>query len=606
MILLFIAVSTGNALDSHEVERLYSKARDFHTSGKLDEALEHYSKVIEVDGDHANALFYRARIFHNQNRYDLAILDYARVIELKPEFSSAHGWLGRLLLMKGEFLEARQFCQKAYDLSPKNFQFAANLGHTYFLTSDVKTARKYYRKSVERITSREELKRGPLRDFEIFMDKGWQVEACRLEMEVFEKEFQKNRRIRNHITYLYLSVFPLITLFFALPAYLVRRYEMRRLENPEKDKAVVLHGARRKLNFIFFCFFLCILIWVGILFGSDRDVLNFDFMIPIVKFLDSTLGKKAVVSLSVFFFLAILVAANIPGFLWIHHSYYRLEKAVRNTTWSFKTFSLILLRNHLVLILPFTLCFTLLPLLSDFLFIGSLLLLMVATGPLWVRLANHAEPLGDSQLAERIESLCKRAGIRPCPAYVMFMPGGKVVNAMFSGLFPFYRRIFITDTAIEQLTVEEMEAIVAHEIGHAKKRHLWKGLVFILIFLVLSLIFIFYLFDKFLESLLVALSAIPLLVVWMSEYPGLTSTLGMIVWILSYVGILGVVDGILSRHFEKEADIFAANLTGNKDAYLSMLEKLARLNHMPKRWGKTEIKQTHPSIQKRMDYIARL
>lgn len=54
----------------------------------------------------------------------------------------------------------------------------------------------------------------------------------------------------NAFTYLYLLAFPLITLFFALTAYLLRRHEMRRIANPEKDNVVVLHAARMKINII--------------------------------------------------------------------------------------------------------------------------------------------------------------------------------------------------------------------------------------------------------------------------------------------------------------------------------------------------------------------
>lgn len=353
------------------------------------------------------------------------------------------------------------------------------------------------------------------------------------------------------------------------------------------------------------------MIWNVILFKSDTVVLRFEFMKNIVKFIDTIIGNKAVFFLSNFFFLVILVAATIPGLLLISHSFYRLEKAVRNTTWSFTTFIWILFRNHLVVLLPLILFFSLMPLVLDnntllFILTGSFFLLMGAMGPLWVRLTNHAKPLHDLQLTERIENLCKRAGIRSCATYVLFIPGGKVLNAMLSGILPFYRCIFITDTAIEQLTDEEMEAIVAHEIGHANKRHLGRSIVFSLLILLLLSIIISYLFDNFLEQLLYTLSTNSLMAIWMSENVMLTVTnITVIVCIVLSIGIFVLLNNILSRHFEKEADIFAANLTGNKKAYLSMLEKLARLNHVPKIWGKTEIHQTHPSMQKRMDYIAK-
>jgi STE24 endopeptidase len=87
-------------------------------------------------------------------------------------------------------------------------------------------------------------------------------------------------------------------------------------------------------------------------------------------------------------------------------------------------------------------------------------------------LFNKFSPLADRALAERIESLLARCGFRSSGLYVM--DGSKRSshgNAYFTG-FGVNKRIVFFDTLIERLTPSEIEAVLAHELGHFARGHI--------------------------------------------------------------------------------------------------------------------------------------
>jgi len=89
-------------------------------------------------------------------------------------------------------------------------------------------------------------------------------------------------------------------------------------------------------------------------------------------------------------------------------------------------------------------------------------------------LFNKFSPLADRALAERIESLLMRCGFRSSGLYVM--DGSRRSshgNAYFTG-FGAAKRIVFFDTLLSRLAPGEIEAVLAHELGHFKRHHVWK------------------------------------------------------------------------------------------------------------------------------------
>ena len=89
-------------------------------------------------------------------------------------------------------------------------------------------------------------------------------------------------------------------------------------------------------------------------------------------------------------------------------------------------------------------------------------------------LFNKFSPLEDESLARRIAALLERCGFRSNGLYVM--DGSKRSshgNAYFTG-FGAAKRIVFFDTLLSRLAPEEVEAVLAHELGHFKRHHVWK------------------------------------------------------------------------------------------------------------------------------------
>lgn len=102
-------------------------------------------------------------------------------------------------------------------------------------------------------------------------------------------------------------------------------------------------------------------------------------------------------------------------------------------------------------------------------------LLMLAIFPTWIApLFNRFTPLEDASLRDRIEALLARCGFRASGLFVM--DGSKRSshgNAYFTG-FGKSKRIVFFDTLLARLAPTEVEAVLAHELGHFRRRHVWK------------------------------------------------------------------------------------------------------------------------------------
>jgi len=163
-----------------------------------------------------------------------------------------------------------------------------------------------------------------------------------------------------------------------------------------------------------------------------------------------------------------------------------------------------------------------------------------------VPLFNKQTPLVESPLRKKIEAFAEKAGFRLKNIYVI--DGSKrstKANAYFSGFGP-KKRIVLFDTLMKEFSDEEIVAVLGHEIGHYKKKHVLRGLILSVIITGLML----FLFSAIVDSPLLsrALGA---------ETPNFH--LGLIVFGILYSPLsllIGLATNNLSRKNEFEADRF--------------------------------------------------
>ena len=176
------------------------------------------------------------------------------------------------------------------------------------------------------------------------------------------------------------------------------------------------------------------------------------------------------------------------------------------------------------------------------------------------------KPLDESTLKERVMALCERVGMRVSGVFVFDMSKNtKKANAAFTGIGK-SRRIVLGDTLIANFNDEEIETVVAHELGHYKLRHLRTMIVtgtfctFAGLYLTAQIYSVSLVWFGFSAGGTIA--ALPLLGLWLAVYSFVTTPLG----------------NIISRAHERAADTFAVQLTGKKQAFANALTKLGRIN----------------------------
>lgn len=231
-----------------------------------------------------------------------------------------------------------------------------------------------------------------------------------------------------------------------------------------------------------------------------------------------------------------------------------------------------------LLLLAMTGVMTLVPdawwiLLSVILFAFTLLLQVLY--PLVIApLFNKFSPLEDGELKTKLESLLEKAGFKSSGVFVVdASKRSGHSNAYFGGMGK-SKRIVLYDTLIQQLTADELVAVLGHELGHYKLKHILKRFIFT-IPVEIALMYVLYLFANT-GSIYVGFG-----------FPFGYTENGIISQNLMYVGLflatlvwepvstfLSPVTNFFSRRDEYQADEFSRQLTGNPDALISGLIKL--------------------------------
>jgi STE24 endopeptidase len=199
--------------------------------------------------------------------------------------------------------------------------------------------------------------------------------------------------------------------------------------------------------------------------------------------------------------------------------------------------------------------------------VGFNLVMLVAYPTVIAPLFNRFSPLEDLALKERIERLLARCGFRSKGLFVM--DGSKRSshgNAYFTG-FGAAKRIVFFDTLLARLGPVEVEAVLAHELGHFKRHHVWKRVAWLFLGSLGFLALLGYLIDEpwFYAALGVERqsTAVALLLFF------------MVVPVFTF--LLQPIGSLYSRRHEYQADAYAASHADAR-ALIDALVKLYRDN----------------------------
>lgn len=199
-------------------------------------------------------------------------------------------------------------------------------------------------------------------------------------------------------------------------------------------------------------------------------------------------------------------------------------------------------------------------------------------------------PLKDEELKQRLFLLAEKAGAKIKDIFeIDLSKKTKKANAALCGMGK-TKRILLGDTLLSGYSKDEIEVVMAHELGHHKLKHIWKLLFFASIATFLGL----YLAGIFLAKYLAQFGFRDIYDV--AAFP----LLGMVLFMVGLL-IMPLQNGY-SRKLEKNADKFAIESTNKPDAFISAMTKLWKQNLRDASPGKmTEIfLYDHPPISKRV------
>ncbi|MEX0773683.1 MAG: M48 family metallopeptidase [Balneolales bacterium] len=226
----------------------------------------------------------------------------------------------------------------------------------------------------------------------------------------------------------------------------------------------------------------------------------------------------------------------------------------------------------------------------------AFILVVQFIAPTWIMpLFNKFIPLEGGELKRAILDYAKSVDFPLGDVYMI--DGSKrstKSNAFFTG-FGKNKRIALFDTLIEKHTVPELVSVLAHEIGHYKKKHIQKSMIISILHMgaMFGLLQIFLtsqgLFDAFYME-------------QTSVYAGLIF-FGMLFAPIEM--FLSIFMQMFSRKNEFEADRFAAETTGEPETMVQVLKKLSvdNLSNLTPHWFYVFINYSHPPTMKRIAAI---
>ena len=217
--------------------------------------------------------------------------------------------------------------------------------------------------------------------------------------------------------------------------------------------------------------------------------------------------------------------------------------------------------------------------------------LLTAVVPIWlVPLFYRLTPLHDPTLRARLLGLAERMKVRAAEIAVAdFSRKGRVANAAVVGLGR-TRRILVSDTLVDGFPPEEVEVVLAHELGHHAGGHVAKGLVFQSVLIMITL----WAADRALRAGATALGL---------SGPADPAGLPFLLLVLTALGFLATpIAAAWSRRLERDADRVALEVTRAPDAFVAAMERLGQLNLAERRPGRLRqlLFATHPSLDARI------
>ena len=338
-----------------------------------------------------------------------------------------------------------------------------------------------------------------------------------------------------------------------------------------------------------------------LLFGINIYGLNLPSFLVAIPAFSAFPTFAALLFLGIFIFYLSIIWA------FAHKSYkmiFKTDDSWQSYVWSNISFSIPVLLPWLFLsgildfinLLPFELLKQLLATTEGQVIYFVIFLLFVAIiGPAIIQKIWRCKPLEDGHNRSRIEFLCKKAGLKY--ANILYWPafGSRMITAGVMGLVKKFRYILVTGPLLSFLEPDEIDSVIAHEIGHIKRKHLIFYLVFFAGYMLLS----YSTYDLIIYLILFSEPVFQFTTGMGLNRTTVISTIFSITEICIFLIYFRYVFGYFMRNFERQADCYVYTLFDSAKPLISTFKKItATSGQSPDRpnWH-------HFSIRERVDYL---
>lgn len=313
-----------------------------------------------------------------------------------------------------------------------------------------------------------------------------------------------------------------------------------------------------------------------VFFGIDIYVLNLVEAVQHLSFLSMLPTVQALIFISVFIgYLAVLWSVAFDAYRKLYGTdLNRRRYTVSNLAVSIPVLlPWVLLSGFadLVRLLPFE---SLKRFLSssegEIIYFFCFLMIVAVMGPLLIQKFWRCTPLPSGYERSRIEALCRRAGLAYADILNWPLFEGRMITAGVMGLVRRYRYILVTDALLRLLRPEEVDAVIAHEIGHVKRNHI----LFYLFFFVGYILFSYAVFDLIVYGILLSEPLYRFIIQSGVSQAAMTSTLITLATILVFLVYFRYVFGYFMRNFERQADCYVYTLFNTAGPLISTFEKI--------------------------------
>ncbi|MCP4578956.1 MAG: M48 family metalloprotease [Deltaproteobacteria bacterium] len=211
---------------------------------------------------------------------------------------------------------------------------------------------------------------------------------------------------------------------------------------------------------------------------------------------------------------------------------------------------------------------------GQILFFAVFLSLLVVVMPKFIQYWWGCKPLESSEKGQNLANFLKEKGFRYRRLLNWPIFEGRMMTAGIMGIVPRYRYILVTDALMSALSMEELKSVLAHEMGHARYFHLLFYVLFFVGFMVISFglsdvyIYLAYVWSPLADAISRD-DARSMTLFYLSV------AIPMLLTLLIY---FRYIMGFFMRHFERQADLYAATVMGTPAFIVNALEKIAYLS----------------------------